>query len=161
MPGRPVLARDPGPPPLGPGRRPFRPRPPRAPRALRSSAAPVGLPPRIPASWSQPALPLTVILLVPPGWGPSAVPLLPPCVSGPLPDSDDTYFGSSLILLPVLPSGCFLPLPPAAECSMLLVLCTFLQAELDSACQYFTYRNRFVVQAGGKCFHLGEWKHMK
>lgn len=44
--------------------------------------------------------------------------------------SADTYFGSSLILLPVVshPSA---PSPPPAWCSMLLVLCTFYKRSSD------------------------------
>lgn len=50
-------------------------------------------------------------------WGLGAVPLLPPSVSGPSLHSADTYFGSSLILLPVLSRLSASSLPPAgASC---------------------------------------------
>lgn len=111
--------------PSAPGARPP-PLPPPAlrPWALQSPAAQWALPPWIPSSRPQSALPLTVILLAPaPGWGLGAVPLLPPCVSAPSLHSAGTYFGSSLILLPVL-SRQSASSPPPVGCSMLLVLCT-------------------------------------
>lgn len=99
-----------------------------------------------------------VILPAPaPGWGRGAGPFLPPRISGPLPPSANTYFGSSLILLPVLSHLSVSSLPPTSWVLRAFSTLYFLPVELECVCQYFTYRNVFVGQGGGKCFtHLGK-----
>lgn len=64
-------------------------------------------------------------------WGLGAVLLLALCVSAPSPHSADTYFGSSLILLPVFSPIRQLP-PPTPTSRVLHAFSTlyFLQVEL-------------------------------
>lgn len=149
----------PGPPRLAPGRRPFRPRPcapglccrpqpPWGPCGRRFRLLGLSLPP--PCGDSLPQLP---------GGDGVLFPFQLPAFQIPGPLLLILILAQAFVLVPVLshPSAAS-PAPTGWPLRAFSTL-YFLPAELGCVCQYFTYRNPFVGQGGGKRFYpLGQMK---